>query len=122
MDIRTQTTLLASIVATALGLSLVLRSGRARVLTAYAVFAFGAGAFYLSDFLRSVFLSGGLTGWPDPGAADAPAGGDLLRGAGADGGGHAAGDLGGGQGGGGGVELRDHAAVAVAPGAAGAAG
>src|SRR4029450_4250509 len=64
MDIRTQTTLLASIVATALGLSLVLRSGRARVLTAYAVFAFGAGAFYLSDFLRSVFLSGGLTGWP----------------------------------------------------------
>jgi len=64
MDIRTQTTLLASIVATALGLSLVLRSGRARVLTAYAVFAFAAGAFYLSDFLRSVFLSGGLVGWP----------------------------------------------------------
>src|SRR5512133_4086456 len=64
MDIRTQTTLLASIVATALGLSLVLRSGRARVLTVYAVFAFTAGAFYLADFRRSVFLSGGLTGWP----------------------------------------------------------
>lgn len=64
MDIRTQTALLACIVATALGLSLVLRSGRARVLTAYAVFAFAAGAFYLADFLRSVFLSGGLTGWP----------------------------------------------------------
>ena len=64
MDIRTQTALLACIVATALGLSLVLRSGRARVLTAYAVFAFTAGAFYLADFLRSVFLSGGLTGWP----------------------------------------------------------
>jgi signal transduction histidine kinase len=64
MDIRTQTALLACIVATALGLSLVLRSGRARVLTAYAVFAFAAGAFYLADFLRSVFLSGGLVGWP----------------------------------------------------------
>jgi len=64
MDIRTQTALLACIVATALGLSLVLRSGRARVLTAYAIFAFAAGAFYLADFLRSVFLSGGLTGWP----------------------------------------------------------
>ena len=64
MDIRTQTALLASIVATALGLSLVLRSGRARVLTAYAIFAFAAGAFDLADFLRSVFLSGGLSGWP----------------------------------------------------------
>src|SRR5215475_10291931 len=64
MDIRTQTALLACIVATALGLSLVLRSGRARVLTAYSVFAFTAGAFYLADFLRSIFLSGGLTGWP----------------------------------------------------------
>jgi hypothetical protein len=64
MDIRTQTALLACIVATALGLSLVLRSGRARVLTAYAIFAFAAGAFYLADFVRSVFLSGGLTGWP----------------------------------------------------------
>ena len=64
MDIRTQTALLACIVATALGLSIVLRSGRARVLTAYAIFAFAAGAFYLADFLRSVFLSGGLTGWP----------------------------------------------------------
>src|SRR5215469_2242112 len=64
MDIRTQTALLACIGATALGLSLVLRSGRARVLTAYAVFTFAAGAFYLADFLRSVFLSGGLTGWP----------------------------------------------------------
>src|SRR5215813_13025561 len=64
MDVRTQTALLACIVATALGLSLVLRSGRARVLTAYAIFAFAAGAFYLADFLRSVFLSGGLVGWP----------------------------------------------------------
>jgi signal transduction histidine kinase len=64
MDIRTQTTLLACIVAIALGLSMVLRSSRARVLTAYSLFAFTAGAFYLADFLRSVFISGGLTGWP----------------------------------------------------------
>ncbi len=64
MDIRTQTSLLACIVATALGLSMVLRTSRARVLTAYSMFAFAAGAFYLADFLRSVFLSGGLTGWP----------------------------------------------------------
>ncbi len=64
MDIRTQTTLLACIVATALGLSMVLRTSRARVLTAYSVFAFTAGAFYLADFLRSVFVTGGLTGWP----------------------------------------------------------
>jgi len=64
MDIRTQTALLACIVATALGLSMVLRTSRARVLTAYSVFAFTAGAFYLADFLRSVFVTGGLTGWP----------------------------------------------------------
>ncbi|HZX43595.1 MAG TPA: ATP-binding protein, partial [Myxococcaceae bacterium] len=64
MDIRTQTALLACIVATALGLSMVLRTSRARVLTVYSLFAFAAGAFYLADFLRSVFLSGGLTGWP----------------------------------------------------------
>ncbi|MGZ5957259.1 MAG: hypothetical protein ACXWLI_02485, partial [Myxococcaceae bacterium] len=61
MDIRTQTALLACIVATALGLSMVLRTSRARVLTAYSVFAFTAGAFYLADFLRSVFVTGGLT-------------------------------------------------------------
>ncbi|MGZ6097683.1 MAG: histidine kinase, partial [Myxococcaceae bacterium] len=64
MDIRTQTALLACIVATALGLSMVLRTTRSRVLTAYSVFAFTAGAFYLADFLRSVFVTGGLTGWP----------------------------------------------------------
>jgi signal transduction histidine kinase len=64
MDIRTQTALLACIVATALGLSMVLRTSRARVLTAYSVFAFTAGGFYLADFLRSIFVTGGLTGWP----------------------------------------------------------
>ncbi|MGZ6076772.1 MAG: ATP-binding protein [Myxococcaceae bacterium] len=64
MDIRTQTALLACIVATALGLSMVLRTTRSRVLTAYSVFAFTAGAFYLADFLRSVIVTGGLTGWP----------------------------------------------------------
>jgi two-component system, NtrC family, sensor histidine kinase HydH len=64
MDIRTQTSLLACIVATALGLSMMLRSNRARVLTAYSIFAFIVGSFYLADFLRSVFVTGGLTGWP----------------------------------------------------------
>ena len=64
MDIRTQTSLLACIVATALGLSMMLRSNRARVLTAYSIFAFIVGAFYLADFLRSIFVTGGLTGWP----------------------------------------------------------
>ena len=64
MDIRTQTSLLACIVATALGLSMVLRADRPRVLTVYSVFAFTVGTFYLAGFLQSIFLSGGLAGWP----------------------------------------------------------
>jgi len=64
VDIRTQTSLLACIVATALGLSMVLRADRPRVLTVYSVFAFTVGTFYLAGFLQSIFLSGGLAGWP----------------------------------------------------------
>jgi two-component system, NtrC family, sensor histidine kinase HydH len=64
VDIRTQTALLACIVATALGLSMVLRADRPRVLTVYSVFAFTVGTFYLAGFLQSIFLSGGLAGWP----------------------------------------------------------
>ena len=64
MDIRTQTSLLACIVATALGLSMVLRAHRPRVLTVYSVFAFTVGTFYLAGFLQSIFLSSGLAGWP----------------------------------------------------------
>jgi len=64
MDVRTQTALLASIVATALGLSMVLRPHHARVVTAYALFAFSAGAFYLFSFLESVCLSSALLDWP----------------------------------------------------------
>ena len=65
MDVRTQTALLASIVATALGLSMVLRPQHARVVTAYSLFAFSAGGFYLFTFLESVCLSNGLLGWPE---------------------------------------------------------
>ena len=64
MDVRTQTALLASIVATALGLSMVLRPQHARVVTAYSLFAFSTGGFYLFTFLESVCLSSGLLGWP----------------------------------------------------------
>jgi two-component system, NtrC family, sensor histidine kinase HydH len=65
MDVRTQTALLASIVATALGLSMVLRPHHARVVTAYSLFAFSTGGFYLFTFLESVCLSNGLLGWPE---------------------------------------------------------
>ena len=65
MDVRTQTALLASIVATALGLSMVLRPQHARVVTAYSLFAFSTGGFYLFTFLESVCLSNGLLGWPE---------------------------------------------------------
>ncbi len=65
MDVRTQTALLASIVATALGLSMVLRPHHARVVTAYSLFAFSVAGFYLFTFLESVCLSNGLLGWPE---------------------------------------------------------
>jgi len=64
MDVRTQTALLAAIVATALGLSMVLRANHARVVTAYSLFAFSAGGFYLFSFLESVCLSNAVLGWP----------------------------------------------------------
>jgi len=64
MDVRTQTALLAAIVATALGLSMVLRPNHARVVTAYSLFAFSAGGFYLFSFLESVCLSNAVLGWP----------------------------------------------------------
>lgn len=50
MDIRSQSALLAAIVGMSLGLSMLLRPGRARVLTLYSALCFSVGAFYLARF------------------------------------------------------------------------
>ena len=55
MDIRTQSALLAAIVGLALGLSMVLRPGRPRVLTLYSVFAFTVSGYYLASFFHHLF-------------------------------------------------------------------
>ncbi len=62
MDIRTQSALLAAIVGLALGLSMLLRAQRPRVLTLYSVFALSVGGFYLSQFLSGLFATS--TDWP----------------------------------------------------------
>lgn len=54
MDIRTQSALLAAIVGIALGLSMLLRSGRPRVHTLYSLLALTVGGFYFSRFLWGV--------------------------------------------------------------------
>ncbi|ATB38596.1 sensor histidine kinase [Cystobacter fuscus] len=58
MDIRTQSALLASIIGLALGVSMLLRAARPRVLTLYSVFALTLGGYYLSTFIHGVFPSG----------------------------------------------------------------
>jgi signal transduction histidine kinase len=55
MDIRTQSALLASIIGLALGVSMLLRAGRPRVLTLYSVFALTVGGYYLSSFFHTLF-------------------------------------------------------------------
>jgi len=55
MDIRTQSALLASIVGLALGVSVLLRAQRPRVLTQFGAFALSVGAFYLTKFLEGLF-------------------------------------------------------------------
>jgi two-component system, NtrC family, sensor histidine kinase HydH len=55
MDIRTQSALLASIIGLALGVSMLLRAGRPRVLTLYSVFTLTVGGYYLSSFFHSLF-------------------------------------------------------------------
>lgn len=55
MDIRTQSSLLAAIIGLALGVSMLLRSPRARVLTLYGIFAISIAAFHLSRFLEGIF-------------------------------------------------------------------
>ena len=58
MDIRTQSALLASIIGLALGVSILLRPGRPRVLTLYSVFALTVAGYYLSLFFHSIFPAG----------------------------------------------------------------
>ncbi len=55
MDIRTQSALLAGIVGLALGISMLLRAQRARVMTLYGVFASSVGVFHLARFLEGLF-------------------------------------------------------------------
>ncbi len=55
MDIRTQSSLLAAIVGLALGMSMLLRTQRPRVLTLYGVFAISVGGFHLARFLEGLF-------------------------------------------------------------------
>ncbi len=55
MDIRTQSSLLAAIVGLALGVSMLLRTQRPRVLTLYGVFAISVGGFHLASFLEGLF-------------------------------------------------------------------
>jgi signal transduction histidine kinase len=59
MDIRTQSALLASLVGLALGLSMLLRPGRPRVVTLYSVFALTVAGYYLALFFAGIF--------PEPG-------------------------------------------------------
>jgi two-component system sensor histidine kinase HydH len=62
MDIRTQSALLASIVGLALGLSMLLRAQRPRVLTLYAALCLTVGGYYLAHFFHSLFAAD--TQWP----------------------------------------------------------
>ncbi|MBK7863239.1 MAG: GAF domain-containing protein [Archangiaceae bacterium] len=55
MDIRTQSALLAAIVGLALGVSMLLRPQRPRVLTLFGIFAISVGSFYLSQCLEGLF-------------------------------------------------------------------
>lgn len=55
MDIRTQSALLAAIVGLALGVAMLLRVQRPRVLSLYGVFAISVGSFHLARFLEGLF-------------------------------------------------------------------
>jgi two-component system sensor histidine kinase HydH len=61
MDIRTQSSLLAAIIGLALGLAMLLRPQRPRVLSLFGVFALSVGGFYLARFFERLFpFSDGL--------------------------------------------------------------
>ncbi|MBX7100620.1 MAG: GAF domain-containing protein [Myxococcaceae bacterium] len=55
MDIRTQSALLAAIVGLAIGIAVLLRSVRPRVLTLFGLFAISTALFHLSKFLEGLF-------------------------------------------------------------------
>ena len=78
MEIRTQVALLASIVATALGLSMLLRAGRARVQTLYSTFALSVGGFYLAQFVQTLVEASSS---PAPWALRVVLGAKLISGA-----------------------------------------
>lgn len=61
MDIRTQSSLLAAIVGLALGISMLLRPQRPRVLTLFGIFALSVGGFNLARFLEGLFPFGSGT-------------------------------------------------------------
>src|SRR5689334_17805589 len=63
MDIRTQVALLASIVAIALGLSMLLRDARSRVQTLYSTFGLSVGGFYLAHFVHMLLESHAASSW-----------------------------------------------------------
>ena len=54
MDFRTQSALLAAIMAVALAVAMLLRSQRAKAINLFAVLCFSIGAWYLGDFLYAV--------------------------------------------------------------------
>ncbi len=63
MDITTQSSLLAAIIGFALGVAMLLRAQRARVLTRYGLFALSVGSFHFSRFLENLFpADGSVTG------------------------------------------------------------
>ncbi|MBN1209116.1 MAG: GAF domain-containing protein [Myxococcaceae bacterium] len=59
MDIRTQSAVFASLVGLALGLSMLLRPGRPRVVTLYSVFALTVAGYYLALFFAGILPSPG---------------------------------------------------------------
>lgn len=63
MDIRTQSALLASIVGLALGLSMMLRVARSRVVRLYTVFAVSVAAYYLTQFIHSLLGQADASPW-----------------------------------------------------------
>ncbi len=58
MDIRTQSALLAAIVAVALAVSMLLRPQRAKSLTLFSIFCLSLAAWYLADFLYALTSHG----------------------------------------------------------------
>ncbi len=65
MDIRTQSALLAAIVGVALGLSMLLRRARPRVISLYGILALNVGGYYAASFLHSLVVPGASVQWPE---------------------------------------------------------